>query len=679
MRILVLGAGVVGVTAAWYLAQDGHDVTVLDRHPGAALETSFANGGQISASYAEPWANPEAPLKILQWLGRDDAPLLFRLRADPRQWRWGLSFLYECLPSRTRHNTIQCLNLALYSRDCLKELRAQTGIEYDHLERGILSFYTDSKEFAQGVASAELMRQFGCDRDVKTVAECVAIEPALAACRDRLAGGIFTVSDESGDAQRFTQELARMAEARGVKFRWGMAIESLAAEGDALAGVRCINEHHRKEVLDADAYVMALGSYSPFLLKPLRVPCLIYPAKGYSATIAIDDHRGAPTVSLTDLAWKIVFTRLGDRLRVAGTAELSGYDKDLNLVRCEALVRRTFELFPDAGERDSAQFWTGLRPATPSNVPLVGGTRYRNLFLDTGHGTLGWTMACGSGRALADVIAGRKPDVDFAFTGDYCRDGRPLKLFSAENLARFTRPQAALIHLGLSALVAATIVAVMVLVWYPSPYFAAAGGGTLLMLLIGVDVVLGPLLTFVVYDPAKKSLVYDLAAIAMLQIAALIYGVHVMAAARPAFIVYLRGGFDVVSANDAGDRGHGGGEAPGIPVGAVQRTAPRRGAHSRRSGAAVEDQHGSHGGRPRPDRLSAVLHSVCDGVARSGGERKAAGHAGAGEPGQCRDGRRSSSVRPASPWTTWSTCRCTLAPPRCRSFSTGRRATSSAS
>ena len=416
MRVLVLGAGVVGVTAAWYLAQDGHAVTVVARHPGAAQETSFANGGQISASYAEPWANPEAPAKILKWLGREDAPLLFRLRLDPRQWRWGLQFLLECLPSRTRRNTIQCLNLALYSRDCLKELRVQTGIAYDHLERGILSFYTDPREYAQGVKAAGLMREFGCDRDVKTVDECIAIEPALAACRDKLSGGIFTASDESGDAQRFTQELARMAAERGVAFRWNMAVESLTAQGDAMTGVRCVNEEHRKEIMTADAYVMALGSYSPFLLQPLRVPCLIYPAKGYSATIAIDGHRGAPTVSLTDLAWKIVFTRLGDRLRVAGTAELSGYNKDLNLVRCEALVKRAFELFPDAGDRESPQFWTGLRPATPSNVPLLGGTHYRNLFLDTGHGTLGWTMACGSARALADVIAGRKPGVDFAFT-----------------------------------------------------------------------------------------------------------------------------------------------------------------------------------------------------------------------------------------------------------------------
>jgi D-amino-acid dehydrogenase len=416
MRIVVLGAGVVGVTAAWYLAQDGHEVTVVDRHEGPALETSFANGGQISASYAEPWANPEAPAKILKWLGQEDAPLLFRLRLDPRQWRWGLQFLLECLPSRTRRNTIQCLNLALYSRDCLRELRRATGIEYDQLERGILTFYTDAREFEHGVAAAALMREFGCDRDVKTVDECVAIEPALAACRARLAGGIFTESDESGDAQRFTRELAQRAATQGVAFRWNVTVESLASEGDAIAGVRCFNDEHRQELLAADAYVMALGSYSPFLLAPLRVPCLVYPAKGYSATIAIEGHRGAPTVSLTDLAWKIVFTRLGDRLRVAGTAELSGYGKELNHVRCEALIRRTFELFPDAGNRQTPQFWTGLRPATPSNVPLLGRTRYRNLFLDTGHGTLGWTMACGSARALADLVAGRKPGVEFAFT-----------------------------------------------------------------------------------------------------------------------------------------------------------------------------------------------------------------------------------------------------------------------
>jgi len=416
MRILVLGAGVVGVTAAWYLAEDGHEVTVVDRQSGPALETSFANGGQVSASHAEPWANPDAPRKILKWLGREDAPLLFRLRADPRQWQFGLAFLRECLPSRTRRNTLQCLNLALYSRDCLKALRAATGIAYDHQERGILEFYTDAHEFASGAKTAATMREIGCDRAVKTVDECVAIEPALAACRDRLAGGIYMATDESGDAQRFTQELARIAAARGVAFRWGLTVDALAAAGDAIRAVRCTFAQGQSETLTADAYVVALASFSPFVLRPISVPCPIYPAKGYSATIAIGTHRGAPTVSLTDVAAKVVTTRLGDRLRVAGTAELSGYGMELNLVRCEALVKRTFDLFPEAGDRGTAEYWAGLRPATPSNVPLLGGTRYRNLFVDTGHGTLGWTMACGSGRVLADIVAGRRPQVEFEFT-----------------------------------------------------------------------------------------------------------------------------------------------------------------------------------------------------------------------------------------------------------------------
>ena len=415
MRVLVLGGGVVGVTSAWYLARDGHQVTVVDRQPAAALETSFANGGQISASYAEPWANPGAPLKILKWLAHDDAPLLFRPRLDWRQWSWGLQFLIECLPSRTRHNTIQCLNLALYSRDCLKALRTETGIAYDHLERGILQFYTEPDEFDRGVEAAGLMREYGCDRDVKSPDECVAIEPALAQCRDQLAGGIFTATDESGDAQRFTAELSRLAAEHGVAFEWDTEIQAVVAAGDAIGSVRTVRDG-RFQSLEADAYVMALGSYSPFLLAPLHVPCNVYPAKGYSATIDIGEHRGAPTVSLTDFAWKIVLTRLGQRLRVAGTAELTGWDTTLNPTRCEALTARTFELFPDAGDRNSVRYWTGLRPATPSNAPLIGRTRYRNLYLNTGHGTLGWTMACGSGRGLAVVVAGRKPDVDFAFT-----------------------------------------------------------------------------------------------------------------------------------------------------------------------------------------------------------------------------------------------------------------------
>jgi D-amino-acid dehydrogenase len=439
VRIVVLGAGVVGVTAAWYLAADGHEVSVVDRRSGAALETSFANGGQISASHAEPWANPRAPLQVLKWLGREDAPLLFRATTDWRQWRFGLQFLHECLPWRTRHNTIRCLALALHSRACLKALRASTGLRYDHLERGILHFYTDAKEYASAARHAELLRDYGCARDVKDVAECVAIEPALEACRDRLVGGIYTADDESGDAHRFTVELARLAAASGAVFRWNLSVEALAVDGDRIAGARCrasppgetpgetpedapgdaprsAPHEAPAETLVADAYVVSLGSYSPLLLSPIGVSCPIYPAKGYSATINVGSHRGAPTVSLTDPASKVVMSRLGDKLRVAGTAELSGYGTGLNLVRCEALVRRTFDLFPDAGEREGIAFWTGLRPAVPSNVPLVGGTRYRNLFLDTGHGTLGWTMACGSGQVLADVVAGRRPAVPFAYT-----------------------------------------------------------------------------------------------------------------------------------------------------------------------------------------------------------------------------------------------------------------------
>jgi D-amino-acid dehydrogenase len=415
MRVTVLGAGVVGVTAAWYLAADGHEVTVVDRQDGPALETSFANGGQISAAHAEPWANPGAPWQVLRWLGREDAPLLFRPRADWWQWRWGLQFLIECLPSRTRRNTIQCLNLALYSRDCLRELRAATGIEYDHLERGILELCTDARDFARAAATAEHMRRYGCDREVKSADECVAIEPALAACRARLAGGIYTASDESGDARLFTAALARHAAGRGVAFRWRTTVAALDADANAVTGMRCVNERGEEETLVADRYVMALGSYSPLLLRPLRIAAPVYPVKGYSLTVDVGEHRGAPTVSLTDLARKIVITRLGNRLRVAGTAEIAGYDTRLNPVRCEALLRRLFDLFPDAGDRDSAQYWAGLRPATPSNVPLVGRTRFANLYLDTGHGTLGWTMACGSGRALADIVAGRNPEVDFEF------------------------------------------------------------------------------------------------------------------------------------------------------------------------------------------------------------------------------------------------------------------------
>lgn len=415
MHVVVLGAGLIGVTSAWFLAESGHRVTVLDRQPGAALETSFANGGQISVGHAEPWANPSAPLKILKWLGREDAPLLFRLRADLRQWLWGLAFLRECLPGRTRDNTRRILMLAAYSREVLRSLRAQIGIEYDHLERGILHLYSDPGEFDTACAAALWLKQFGCERDPKTPAECMAIEPALVSWHDRLAGGLYTRTDESGDARKFAVALAERAVQRGVEFRFGAPVTRVLVQGGEVAGIKYKTRAHENPMLSADAYVVALGSYSPLLLRTIGVRIPVYPAKGYSNTFPIADPGRAPSVSLTDEDHKIVFSRLGERLRVAGTAELNGYSTQLNMPRCEALTRRTRELFPDACDWSGVTYWAGLRPATPSNVPLIGRTRYSNLYLNTGHGTLGWTLACGSGKALADLLSGRRPEVDFPF------------------------------------------------------------------------------------------------------------------------------------------------------------------------------------------------------------------------------------------------------------------------
>lgn len=416
MKVLVLGAGVIGTSTAWYLAGAGHEVVVVDRREGAGLETSFANGGQISVSHAEPWANPDAPAKILHWLWREDSPLLFRLRLDPRQWEWGARFLYECRPSRTRENIAQIVKLALYSRASLQALREETGIEYDALQRGILHYYTDRDEFERAVKSASIMRQYGLDIDVKTVDEAIAIEPALASARTRLAGATYTATDESGDAHLFTRNLASLAGGKGAAFLYDRTIRRLSVAGGRVQGVVVESAAGGEETLTADAYVVALGSYSPLLTRPVGLDLPVYPAKGYSATADVIDASRAPVVSLIDDSKKIVFSRLGNRLRIAGTAELSGYSTDLNDVRCEALTRRAKEIFPGAAAYGHATFWSGLRPSTPSNVPIVGGSRIANLYLNTGHGTLGWTMACGSGRALADIISGRKPQVDFGFS-----------------------------------------------------------------------------------------------------------------------------------------------------------------------------------------------------------------------------------------------------------------------
>ena len=417
MKVIVLGAGLLGVTSAYFLRQQGFDVTVVDRQAAPAAETSFANGGQISVSHAEPWANPSAPLKVLRWLAREDAPLLFRLRADAQQWRWTLQFLRECSPWRTHRNIEQIVRLGTYSRQVLQELREARQLRYQQRTQGILHFYTSQREYEGAAAPTAQMRELGCDRRLITADDAVRLEPALRHIRPQLAGATYTPDDESGDANAFTRELAARCAQDGVRFLFNHAATALREVGGAIDHVEVIDADGRFQRLRGDAVVLAMGSFSTQLAAPLGIRLPIYPAKGYSVTMPVKDASLAHQVSLTDDEFKLVFSRLGDQLRIAGTAELNGYDRDLNRTRCDAIVRRVEALFPGAGDTERATFWTGLRPATPSNVPLIGRSRLRNLFLNTGHGTLGWTHACGSGKSVARVVAGLPPEVNFAFIG----------------------------------------------------------------------------------------------------------------------------------------------------------------------------------------------------------------------------------------------------------------------
>lgn len=403
--LVVLGAGVIGVNTAYWAARNGLSVCLVDRQPAAGLETSFANGGQISVSHAEPWANPSAPLKVLKWLADGDAPLLFRPRFDLTQWFWIARFLRDCLPQRANRHTAEIVKLATESRSLIQQLRRDEHLEYDQRQRGIIHFYRDNREFEAAAKVAELMRRHGCDREIIDFDRLVEIEPAFEPNRNQIVGATYTADDESGDALKYTQALASTAEKRGVVVRFSSEVMRLlvADRGNAIQGVELRTPEGYVQLRSRDV-IICMGSYSPMLSRRYGVRLNIYPTKGYSVTIPTEGSNLAPTASLTDDQYKLVYSNLGNRLRVAGTAELSGYDLHLNERRCRAILRNAQSLFPDAGQFEKATFWTGLRPTTPSNLPYVGRTHRPGLWLNTGHGTLGWTMGAGSGKRAADML-----------------------------------------------------------------------------------------------------------------------------------------------------------------------------------------------------------------------------------------------------------------------------------
>lgn len=404
MKIIVMGAGVIGVTTAWYLAEQGHEVEVIDRQPGVCLETSFANAGQVSPGYSTPWAMPGLPLKAARWMFEKHAPLVVRAAAiNGTMLRFMTQLLSNCTHRAYDINKSRMLRIAEYSRDCLTELRASTGIQYDEGQKGLIQLFRTDKQMEHAYADMRLLEESGITHELLGIDDVLIHEPGLSGARNRLRGGLRLPGDESGDAYLFTQRLAALAAKKGVTFRFRTEVKAVEAASDSILGIRTSTGR-----LTADAYVVALGSYSPRLLKPVELTLPVYPVKGYSLTVPISDESRVPTSTVNDETYKVAMTRLGDRIRIGGTAELTGWRLKLSQDRRKTLELSFNEMFGGADLR-SARYWTGLRPCTPDGTPIIGPAgRYNNLWLNTGHGTLGWTMACGSGRVLADRISGKR-------------------------------------------------------------------------------------------------------------------------------------------------------------------------------------------------------------------------------------------------------------------------------
>lgn len=407
MKVAVLGSGVIGVTSAWYLAEAGHDVVVIDRQPGPALETSFANAGEISPGYASPWAAPGIPQKAIRWLLMRHAPLILQPAIDREMLGWLFAMLRNCTSARYAINKARMVRLAEYSRDRLIALRADTGIAYDERMQGTLQLFRTQKQLDGTAKDIAVLRAGGVPFELLDPEGCIAVEPGLAAAREKIVGGLRLPGDETGDCFKFTGALAAMAAERDVRFRYGEAIRSLAIDGARIVGV----ETDRGRIT-ADRYILALGSHSAAMLRPIGLKLPVYPVKGYSITVPIVDAARAPESTLMDESYKIAITRLGERIRVGGMAEISGYSNALPERRRATLVHSLTDLFAGAGDIDAASYWSGLRPMTPDGTPVIGATPYDNLFLNTGHGTLGWTMACGSGQLIADLVSGRTADIE---------------------------------------------------------------------------------------------------------------------------------------------------------------------------------------------------------------------------------------------------------------------------